>query len=73
MQEAIAAARADRTVILVAHRLSTVADADRIVVFDEGRVAEVGTYQELIRRDGVFAELVRSSKVTTEAAEAMPV
>jgi ATP-binding cassette subfamily B protein len=62
VQEAIAAARADRTVILVAHRLSTVADADRIMVFDEGKVAEVGTYQELLARDGVFAELVRSSK-----------
>jgi ATP-binding cassette subfamily B protein len=63
VQEAIAAARADRTVILVAHRLSTVADADRIIVFDEGRVAEVGTYHELLHRDGVFADLVRSSKM----------
>jgi ATP-binding cassette subfamily B protein len=63
VQEAIAAARADRTVILVAHRLSTVADADRIVVFDEGRIAEVGTFHELVQRDGVLAELVRSSKL----------
>jgi ATP-binding cassette subfamily B protein len=68
VQEAIAAARHDHTVILVAHRLSTVADADRIIVFDEGRVAEVGNYRELLHRDGVFAELVRSSKLapTTE-------
>jgi ATP-binding cassette subfamily B protein len=63
VQEAIAVARADRTVILVAHRLSTVADADRIIVFDEGRVVEVGSYHELFHRDGVFAELVRSSKL----------
>jgi len=65
-------ARADRTVILVAHRLSTVADADRIVVFDSGKVVEVGTYGELIRRDGVFADLARSSKVTPSVEEPEP-
>jgi ATP-binding cassette subfamily B protein len=63
VQEAINSARADRTVIVVAHRLSTVADADRIVVFEHGRVAEVGTYEELLRRGGVFAELVKSSNM----------
>jgi ATP-binding cassette subfamily B protein len=60
VQKAIASAREDRTVILVAHRLSTVADADRIFVFDDGRVAEVGTFRELLQRNGVFAELVKS-------------
>jgi ATP-binding cassette subfamily B protein len=74
VQEAIAAARADRTVILVAHRLSTVADADRIIVFDDGRVVEEGSYHELLHRDGVFAELVRSSKrVTYDGVEAVTV
>src|SRR5205085_8920970 len=48
VQKAIEAARADRTVILVAHRLSTLAEADRIVAFEEGRIAEMGTYQELL-------------------------
>jgi len=63
VQEAIAKARADRTVILVAHRLSTVADADRIIVFDDGRVTEQGRYRDLLRGQGVFAEMVRSSKL----------
>jgi ABC-type multidrug transport system ATPase subunit len=57
IQQAIAAARADRTVILVAHRLTTLLDTDRILVFDGGRVVETGPYQELVRRDGVFSEL----------------
>jgi ATP-binding cassette subfamily B protein len=61
VQKAINAARADRTVILVAHRLTTLRDADRILVFDDGRIAEAGTYAELVCRGGVFAELVRSA------------
>lgn len=62
VQKAINAARADRTVILVAHRLTTLRDADRILVFDNGRVVETGTYAELVRLNGVFAELVRSAE-----------
>ncbi|HZW29767.1 MAG TPA: ABC transporter ATP-binding protein [Isosphaeraceae bacterium] len=58
VQNAIDAARADRTVILVAHRLTTLRKADRILVFDEGRIAEIGTYAELVQRGGIFAELV---------------
>ena len=50
VQRAIHAARADRTVILVAHRLSTLLDTDRIFVFDEGRVVETGEYNDLVRR-----------------------
>jgi len=62
VQQAINAARADRTVILVAHRLSTLLDTDRILVFDEGRVVETGTYGELARQGGVFADLIRSAE-----------
>ncbi|HEX5028859.1 MAG TPA: ABC transporter ATP-binding protein [Gaiellaceae bacterium] len=47
-----------RTTIAIAHRLSTVRDADQIVVLDRGRIAEVGTYDELLDRGGRFAELV---------------
>jgi ATP-binding cassette, subfamily B, bacterial len=46
-----------RTTILVAHRLSTVKDADRILVMDNGRVAEEGSYAELMERNGLFRKL----------------
>jgi ATP-binding cassette subfamily B protein len=59
VQKAIDEARADRTVILVAHRLSTLRGADRIIVFDQGRIAEEGTYAELLISGGVFADMAR--------------
>jgi len=61
VQRAINAARSDRTVILVAHRLTTLLNTDRIFVFSEGRVVESGTYDELIELGGEFAELVLSA------------
>jgi ABC-type transport system involved in cytochrome bd biosynthesis fused ATPase/permease subunit len=61
VQQAIEAARADRTVILVAHRPSTLSDADRILVFDGGRLVEEGPYHELVKQGGVFAEPVLSA------------
>jgi ATP-binding cassette subfamily B protein len=50
---------AGRTAILVSHRFSTVAMADRVVVLSEGRVAESGSHEELLRRGGIYAELYR--------------
>ncbi len=47
------------TVVMVAHRLSTVVDFDRIIMFEKGVIAEEGTYPELIQKNGKFAELVR--------------
>ncbi|MGE5755188.1 MAG: ABC transporter ATP-binding protein [Planctomycetaceae bacterium] len=61
VQEAIHAARTDRTIILVAHRLSTLREAGRIFVFDGGRIVETGPYDVLVRRGGVFTDLVRSA------------
>jgi ATP-binding cassette, subfamily B, bacterial len=57
VQEALERLSEGRTTIAIAHRLSTVEDADQIVVLDRGRVVEVGTFAELIARGGRFAEL----------------
>jgi ATP-binding cassette, subfamily B, beta-glucan exporter len=49
-----------RTTFVIAHRLATIRDATRILVFDNGRVIEAGTYDELVRRGGFFADLVKA-------------
>src|SRR5262249_11373490 len=57
VQQALNNLMAGRTTIVIAHRLSTVRRADRIVVLDAGRVAEMGAHQELLRLDGIYRRL----------------
>ncbi|ELZ20226.1 ABC transporter [Halosimplex carlsbadense 2-9-1] len=57
VQESLAAIAEHRTTFVVAHRLSTVRDADQILVFDEGQIVERGTHAELVERDGLYADL----------------
>lgn len=54
------------TRIVIAHRLSTIKDCDRIIVLDGGKIIEEGTYDELIKRDGFFSELVERQRIDTE-------
>jgi len=57
IQQALAELMRDRTVLVIAHRLATVRNADRIVVVHEGQIAEIGRHDELLARDGLYRRL----------------
>ena len=60
----------DRTTFVIAHRLSTVRNATRILVFDHGRIVQSGTFDELVRRGGAFAALAKAQFLVSEEKKA---
>jgi len=71
VQAALERLMAGRATILIAHRLSTVKNADRIYVIDRGRVVETGAHDVLVRAQGLYARLARAQNLepAPEAAE----
>ena len=63
IQDAISKLRKNRTTFIVAHRLSTVRDADRIAVLEDGKIVEIGTHYKLIEESGRYKELVNAQNV----------
>jgi len=61
--------RKGRTVLIVSHRVSSVKDADHIIVLDDGRIVERGTHEALVAHDGYYAELYRKQTLEEEIAE----
>jgi ATP-binding cassette subfamily B protein len=59
----------ERTSIVIAHRISTVLDADRIAVVDDGRIVELGDHDSLLVQDGIYADLFRQQQLEEELAE----
>jgi len=57
-----------RTTFVIAHRLATIRNATRILVFDQGRIIESGTFDDLIARSGRFADLARAQFLTADPA-----
>ena len=70
LQKALDAATAGRTTFVIAHRLATVRNATRILVFDQGRIVESGNFDDLVAQNGRFAALARAQFMAAEPAPA---
>ena len=69
IQTALQLVSRDRTTLVIAHRLSTVIDADEIIVLSEGQIAERGRHGDLIAQDGIYAAMWREQQQAAERAE----
>ena len=72
VQAALAEAARGRTTIAVAHRLSTIAEADKIIVMEAGRIAETGNHDELLAKQGLYAQMWARQSEAGERAESHP-
>jgi ATP-binding cassette, subfamily B, bacterial len=72
VQRALATALAGRTSLVIAHRLSTVRQADQILVVDDGRIVERGTHESLVAEGGLYAELSRTQFGTPDSPADLP-
>ena len=63
IQASIENIRGSKTIVSIAHRLSTIKQCDRILVLDKGKIIEDGKYEELLEKNGFFAELVKRQRL----------